>query len=188
MGGNAVKEVTIHTDGACSGNPGPGGWAAVLRYGEHTREMSGFVSGTTNNRMELMGVIEALRALKEPCRVKVCSDSAYLVNAFEKGWILNWQLNGWKTAAKQPVENKDLWDILLLAIKRRGHDVSFVKVPGHADNVDNNRCDELAKAAIRDQQSKETAAREAEAAEKASIRAALLALEAEEEKAFAEEE
>jgi len=145
-----MKEVTIYTDGACSGNPGPGGWAALLRYGTRTKEMSGFVAGTTNNRMELMGVIEALSALKEPCRVTVCSDSTYLVNAFEKGWIENWKLNGWKTAAKQPVENQDLWTILLMSIKKHGHEVKFVKVAGHADDADNNRCDALAKAAVQE--------------------------------------
>lgn len=145
-----MKAVTIYTDGACSGNPGPGGWAAVLRFGEHSREMSGFVPGTTNNRMELMAAIEGLAALKEPCEVKVCSDSSYLVNAFQKGWLDNWQSNGWKNASKQPVENQDLWMILLLTIRKHGHAVTFVKVPGHADDADNNRCDELARAAIKD--------------------------------------
>ncbi len=145
-----MKEITIYTDGACSGNPGPGGWAAVLRYGEHVREMSGFVAGTTNNRMEIMAALEGLSALKQPCKVTVCSDSAYLVNAFEKGWRDNWRMNGWKTSTKQPVENQDLWMILLMSIKKHGHDVRFVKVPGHADDVDNNRCDELARAAIKE--------------------------------------
>ncbi len=144
-----MKEVTIYTDGACSGNPGPGGWAAVLRFGAHCKEMSGFVAGTTNNRMEIMAALEGLRALKEPCKVTVCSDSTYLVNAFEKGWLRNWQANGWKTAEKKPVENQELWQILLIAIKKHGHDVRFVKVPGHADDADNNRCDELARAAIK---------------------------------------
>lgn len=146
----ALKSVTIYTDGACSGNPGPGGWAAVLRYGEHCKEISGFMAGTTNNRMEIFAAIEGLAALKQSCDVTVCSDSAYLVNAFEKGWIDNWKKNGWKNAAKQPVENQDLWTILLMTIQKRRHTVHFVKVPGHADNTDNNRCDELAKAAIRE--------------------------------------
>lgn len=150
-----MKDVTIYTDGACSGNPGPGGWAAVLRYGEHKKEMSGFMPGTTNNRMEIFAAIEGLAALKQPCRVQVCSDSAYLVNAFEKGWIDNWKLNGWKNASKQPVENQDLWMILLMTIKKHGHDVKFIKVPGHADNEDNNRCDLLAKAAIKENMAKE---------------------------------
>ncbi len=145
-----MKEVIIYTDGACSGNPGPGGWAALLRYGEHTREMSGFVAGTTNNRMEIMAAIEGLAALKEPCSVKLCSDSAYLVNAFKKGWIDSWKLNGWRNAEKKPVENQDLWMILLMTIKKHKHDVEFIKVPGHADDVDNNRCDMLARAAIKE--------------------------------------
>ena len=143
-----MKNVTIYTDGACSGNPGPGGWAAVLRYGDHTKEMSGYMPGTTNNRMEIFAAIEGLAALKQPCRVQVRSDSAYLVNAFEKGWISNWKTNGWKTADKQPVENQDLWTVLLMTIRKHGHDVKFVKVPGHADDADNQRCDTLAKAAI----------------------------------------
>ncbi len=143
-----MKTITIHTDGACSGNPGPGGWAAVLRYGNHVREVSGFVAGTTNNRMEIRAAIEGLAALKEPCGVTICSDSAYLVNAFEKGWIANWKRNGWKNAEKQPVENQDLWQLLLIMTAK--HTVKFVKVPGHADNVDNNRCDALARAAIKD--------------------------------------
>lgn len=145
-----TKAVTIYTDGACSGNPGPGGWAAVLRFGEHSKELSGFVPGTTNNRMEIMAAICGLSALKEPCKVTVCSDSAYLVNAFEKGWLANWQGNGWKNAAKQPVENQDLWIALLMTIRKHRHDVKFTKVPGHADDVDNNRCDALARAAIKE--------------------------------------
>lgn len=145
-----MKQVTIYTDGACAGNPGPGGWAAVLQFGPHTKEMSGFMPGTTNNRMEIMAAIEGLRALKEPCEVTICSDSAYLVNAFQKGWIENWKLNGWKNAAKQSVENQDLWMILLLSIIKHQHTVHFQKVPGHADNEMNNRCDTLAKAAVKD--------------------------------------
>ena len=145
-----MKQVTIYTYGACSGNPGPGGWAAVLLYGEHTKEMSGFMPGTTNNRMEIMAAIEGLSALKQPCDVTICSDSAYLVNAFGKGWIENWKQNGWKNAAKQAVENQDLWMILLLSIKKHGHTVRFQKVPGHADDSLNNRCDELARTAVRD--------------------------------------
>ena len=143
-----MKEVSIYTDGACSGNPGPGGWASVIRYGSHVKEMSGHVPGTTNNRMELMAAIEGLAALKEPCKVTLSSDSTYLVNAFQKGWLDNWQVNGWKNAAKQPVENQDLWIILLLTIKKKKHDVVFRKVSAHSDDADNNRCDALAKAAI----------------------------------------
>ncbi|MDL2318385.1 ribonuclease HI [Eubacteriales bacterium OttesenSCG-928-A19] len=153
-----MKDVTIYTDGACSGNPGPGGWAAVLRYGEHTKELSGFMPGTTNNRMEVFAAIAALSELKQPCNVKICSDSTYLVNAFEKGWIENWKRNGWKNAAKKPVENQDLWMTLLMTIKKHGHAVKFIKVPGHADDVDNNRCDELAKAAIQEHQNAEATA------------------------------
>lgn len=147
-----MQEVLIYTDGACSGNPGPGGWGAVLKFGEHTKEMSGYMPQTTNNRMEIFAAIEGLAALKHACKVTLCSDSAYLVNAFEKGWLDNWQLNGWKNAAKKPVENQDLWTILLMTIKKKGHDVKFEKVPGHADDVLNNRCDELARAAIRENQ------------------------------------
>lgn len=141
-----MKEVTIYTDGACSGNPGPGGWGAVLMYGEHRKEISGGDAHTTNNRMELTGPIEALELLKQPCKVRLYSDSAYLVNAFNQHWIANWQRNGWRTSQKKPVENKELWQRLLELC--RIHEVEFIKVKGHADNAENNRCDELARAAI----------------------------------------
>lgn len=141
-----MKEVTIYTDGACSGNPGPGGWGAVLMYGEHRKEISGGGAHTTNNRMELTGPIEALELLKQPCKVRLYSDSAYLVNAFNQHWIANWQRNGWQTSQKKPVENKELWQRLLELC--RTHEVEFIKVKGHADNAENNRCDELARAAI----------------------------------------
>ena len=141
-----MKEVTIYTDGACSGNPGPGGWGAVLMYGEHRKEISGGDAHTTNNRMELTGPIEALELLKQPCNVRLYSDSAYLVNAFNQHWIANWQRNGWQTSQKKPVENKELWQRLLELC--RTHEVEFIKVKGHADNAENNRCDELARAAI----------------------------------------
>ncbi|HYG57796.1 MAG TPA: ribonuclease HI, partial [Symbiobacteriaceae bacterium] len=135
-----------YTDGACSGNPGPGGWGAILMYGEHRRELSGYDPATTNNRMELMAAIEALRALKRPCAVKLYSDSAYLVNAFMQNWLGNWQRNGWVNSKKEPVENQDLWrELLALA---RTHRIAWTKVKGHADNVYNNRCDELARSAI----------------------------------------
>lgn len=140
------KTVTLYTDGACSGNPGPGGWGAVLMYGQHQKELSGFVPSSTNNRMELQAAIAGLRALKSPCQVKVYSDSAYLVNAFLQGWVRNWQRNGWINSKKDPVENQDLWHELLDAISP--HDVEWNKVKGHADNEWNNRCDELARAAI----------------------------------------
>ncbi len=141
-----MREVIIYTDGACSGNPGPGGWGAVLIAGPHRKELSGFHPHTTNNRMEIQAAIEALRALKYPCKVTLYSDSAYLVNAFRQNWLENWQRNGWVNSKKQPVENQDLWQELLEAA--RPHRVEWMKVKGHADNVENNRCDELARAAI----------------------------------------
>lgn len=141
-----MKEVTIYTDGACSGNPGPGGWGAVLIYGKHRKELSGGEKRTTNNRMELAAVIEALRALKEPCRVTVHSDSAYVVNAFRLGWIDGWRKNGWKNSKGEPVENRDLWQTLLREMER--HRVQYVKVKGHSDDEWNNRCDQLAREAI----------------------------------------
>lgn len=143
-----MKEVTIYTDGACSGNPGPGGWAAVLIYGENHKEISGYEENTTNNRMELMAAIRALETLKEPCKVQLYSDSAYLVNCFQQGWHKNWVRNGWKNSKNQPVENKDLWQQLLQLMER--HDVLYSKVKGHADDKWNNRCDELAVAAVKD--------------------------------------
>lgn len=141
-----MKNVTIYTDGACSGNPGPGGWAAVLQYGSYERELSGGEPNTTNNRMEMQAAIEALSALKEPCRVTLHTDSAYLLRAFTEGWIDRWQRNGWKTASKKPVENQDLWQQLLRLTAC--HDVRWVKVKGHADDALNNRVDRLAVAAI----------------------------------------
>lgn len=137
-----MKEVTIYTDGACSGNPGPGGWAAILMYGNHQKELSGAEKHTTNNRMEIQAVMEALSRLKEPCRVKVYSDSAYVVNCFQQQWHVNWERRGWKNSKNQPVENQDLWKALLEAMKP--HQVEYVKVKGHSDNPWNNRCDELA--------------------------------------------
>jgi len=142
-----VKEVTIYTDGACSGNPGPGGWGAVLMYGSHRKELSGAEKMTTNNRMELVAVIEALRALKQPCRVTVYSDSAYVVNGFARGWVDGWVKNGWVNSRGQPVENQDLWKTLLREMER--HRVQYVKVKGHSDNEWNNRCDQLAREAIK---------------------------------------
>lgn len=154
------KDVEIFTDGACSGNPGPGGWAAILRFGPHSKEICGHMSGTTNNRMELFAAISGLGALKSPCSVKLYSDSAYLVNAFEQGWIDKWQRNGWKTAGGQPVENQDLWRLLLHLLKK--HDVSFVKVKGHSDHPENNRCDELARGQIKEYQRMNTVSTEEE--------------------------
>ena len=142
-----MKAIEIYTDGACSGNPGPGGWGVVLLYQGNKKELSGYQPETTNNRMELFAAIQGLAALREPCEVTLYSDSSYLINAFEKHWLDNWQRNGWKTSSKSPVENQDLWKLLLLHVKN--HRVRFVKVEGHSDNAYNNRCDEMAVAAIR---------------------------------------
>ncbi|XVN72815.1 ribonuclease HI [Brevibacillus gelatini] len=142
-----MREVQIYTDGACSGNPGPGGWGAVLMYGQHIKEMSGAEPHTTNNRMELLAPIKALSILKEPCKVTLYSDSAYLVNCFKQGWYKGWLKNGWKNSKGQQVENQDLWKELLRLMEI--HQVEYVKVKGHADNKWNNRCDELATGAIK---------------------------------------
>ncbi len=141
------KAVEIYTDGACSGNPGAGGWAAVLLYNGRRKEISGAQADTTNNRMELTAIINGLKMLKEPCRVTVYSDSAYSVEPILKNWIDGWIMRGWRTASKDEVKNVDLWQELLSLMKI--HEVRFVKVKGHADNVLNNRCDELARAAIK---------------------------------------
>ena len=141
------KKVDIYTDGACSGNPGVGGWGAVLFYRGVRKEMSGAEGLTTNNRMELTAMIRALSALKEDCEVTLYSDSAYCVDAFNKGWIASWKANGWRTADKSEVKNPDLWQELLALAER--HKVTFVKVKGHSDNEHNNRCDALARAAIK---------------------------------------
>jgi len=140
-----MKEVIIYTDGACSGNPGPGGWGAILRYGEKTKELSGGENNTTNNRMELTGVISALQALNQPCRVQLYTDSQYVVNAMEKGWAVSWRAKGWRRSNKEPALNPDLWQILLDLCEK--HEVTFHWVKGHAENKYNNRCDELAVAA-----------------------------------------
>ena len=136
------KRVTIFTDGACSGNPGPGGYAAILRYKEQEKEISGALKETTNNRMELTAVIMALKTLKEPCEVEIFSDSKYVVDSFKKGWISNWQKNGWKTSNRKPVLNVDLWKELLILLKV--HDVTFFWVKGHNAHPENERCDSLA--------------------------------------------
>ena len=142
-----MKEVTIYTDGACSGNPGPGGWGAILMYKDKKLELSGYEAHTTNNRMELLAPIQALSRLKEPCSVSVYSDSAYLVNAFKQRWLDNWQRHNWLKSDKKPVENQDLWQELLkyTAI----HQIRWFKVKGHANNPYNNRCDELATGEIK---------------------------------------
>lgn len=140
------KRVILYTDGACSGNPGAGGWGVVLLYGEHRRELSGAEAETTNNRMELMAVIRGLEALKYPCAVDVYSDSAYVVSAFLQGWMTSWERSGWKKADKKPVLNDDLWKRLLALT--RVHEVTFHKVKGHADDELNETCDALARGAI----------------------------------------
>ena len=136
------RHVTIHTDGACIGNPGPGGYGAVLEYGENRRELSGGYRHTTNNRMELMGPIKSFEALKESCRVTLYSDSRYVVDAIEKGWAKRWQDNGWMRNKKEQAVNPDLWGQLLALCEH--HDVEFLWVKGHAGNPQNERCDQLA--------------------------------------------
>ena len=139
---HGMKTVTIYTDGACSGNPGPGGWGAILMYGQFKKELSGGEAQTTNNRMELTGVITALEALKEPCVVELYSDSKYVIDALEKGWARGWKAKGWIKSDKKPALNPDLWDRLLTLCDR--HTVNLHWVKGHAANPYNNRCDELA--------------------------------------------
>ncbi len=141
-----MKKVIIYTDGACSGNPGPGGWGTILMYKSEKKEIYGAEKETTNNIMELTAVIEGLKLLKQPCEVEIYSDSAYVVNAFNQGWIYNWLKKGWKTADKKDVKNKELWVELYNLTKI--HTVTFIKVKGHSDNEYNNRCDELARNAI----------------------------------------
>jgi ribonuclease HI len=141
-----MKTVKIYTDGACSGNPGAGGWATILIYGGREKILTGYEEDTTNNRMELSAVIFGLKALKEPCLVDIYTDSAYCVNAFKSGWLINWQLNGWKNANKEEVKNRDLWEELLNLTAV--HKIKWNKVKGHSDNELNNRCDELARGAI----------------------------------------
>ena len=140
------RKVEIFTDGACQGNPGPGGWAAILVSGPHRREVTGYEPATTNNRMELRAAIEGLRNLKQPCSVGLWTDSQYLKNGMEQ-WMAKWKRNGWRTAAKQPVKNADLWEELDAAAGR--HQVSWHWVRGHDGHVENERCDWLANEAIR---------------------------------------
>ena len=137
-----MKEVTIYTDGACSGNPGPGGWGAVLCYKGTEKELSGGEAMTTNNRMELTAAVSALKALKEPCRVYLYSDSKYLEDSLMKGWVIAWEKRGWVKADKKPALNADLWQELLRLDKV--HEITYHWVKGHADDDYNNRCDELA--------------------------------------------
>ena len=147
-----MKTVTIYTDGACSGNPGPGGWGAILRFGDAEKELSGGEKQTTNNRMELSGVIAALEALKQPCAVELYSDSKYVVDALTKGWAASWKKNGWIKSDKKPALNADLWETLLALCEI--HQLRCHWVKGHAENEYNNRCDALA-VAQRDRYSRE---------------------------------
>lgn len=137
-----MKKVYIFTDGACSGNPGPGGWGAVLRYNAAEKELSGGEKETTNNRMELTACIEALTLLKEPCEVELTTDSQYVVNGITKGWAESWRKNGWKKSDKKPALNSDLWELLLTQCER--HKVTFNWIKGHAGHEENERCDKLA--------------------------------------------
>lgn len=137
-----MKEIKIYTDGACSGNPGPGGWGAVLEYGEHKKELSGGEKDTTNNKMELTAVIKALSALKEPCKVTLTTDSKYVCDSVTKGWVYSWQKNNWRKADKKPALNIELWEQLLPLLQT--HQVEFVWVKGHAGHPQNERCDALA--------------------------------------------
>ena len=136
------KFVELFTDGACSGNPGPGGWGAVLKYGTTEKELSGGADNTTNNRMELTAAIEGLSALKEPCRVRLVTDSKYLADGIDKGWAESWRNNGWRKADKKPALNVDLWEKLLTLFEK--HNVEIVWVKGHAGHPENERCDALA--------------------------------------------
>ncbi|MCI5842056.1 MAG: ribonuclease HI [Clostridiales bacterium] len=137
-----MKTVTLYTDGACSGNPGPGGWGAILCYGEHELSLSGGEAHTTNNRMELTAVIEGLKKLKEPCIVELYSDSKYVIDALSKGWAWGWKKKGWVKSDKKTALNPDLWDVLLALTQK--HELHYHWVKGHADNAYNNRCDAMA--------------------------------------------
>ena len=137
-----MKKIFVYTDGACSGNPGPGGYGAILRYNGTEKELSGGLRDTTNNRMEIMGAIVALEALREPCEVTIVTDSQYIVNSIEKRWVFSWETRGWRRGKNEPVQNVDLWKRLLPLLER--HRVSFQWIRGHAGHPENERCDELA--------------------------------------------
>ncbi len=137
-----MKKVYLYTDGACSGNPGPGGWGAILRFGSHEKELSGGDADTTNNRMELTAVIEGLAALKEPCEVELCSDSKYVIDAIEKGWVYGWKKRGWKKADNKPTLNADLWEKLLPMLAT--HTITCKWIRGHTGHPENERCDAMA--------------------------------------------
>ena len=142
-----MTKVTIYTDGACSGNPGPGGWGAILMYNDVKKEISGGEKDTTNNKMELLAAINALKLLKFACEVDLYSDSAYLINCFKNNWLAGWKKNNWRNSKREEVKNIDLW--LELDELSHIHKINWIKVKGHADNVYNNRCDELARMAIK---------------------------------------
>lgn len=137
-----MKKIKVFTDGACSGNPGPGGWGAILKYGSQEKELSGGEAQTTNNRMELTAVIMALSALKEPCEVELCSDSKYVIDSVQKGWVYGWKKNNWTKSDKKPALNVDLWEQLLPLLDK--HKVSWKWIKGHAGHEENERCDRLA--------------------------------------------
>lgn len=143
-----MEKVIIYTDGACSGNPGPGGWGTILMYKDTKKEISGYMEDTTNNVMEITAVIEGLKMLKYKCQVEIYSDSAYVVNAFNNHWIEGWIKKNWINSNKEPVKNKELWEELYTLTKQ--HEVKFIKVKGHSDNEYNNKCDELARLAIKE--------------------------------------
>jgi ribonuclease HI len=143
-----MKKVELITDGACSGNPGPGGWAAILKFNQHRKEIWGSAKETTNNRMELQAAIEGLKLLKEPCEVSITTDSEYVLKGITE-WLPGWKRNNWRTAAKQPVKNQDLWQELDAQVNR--HTVEWTWTKGHANHADNNRCDELAVQAAKTQ-------------------------------------
>ena len=144
-----MKKVDIYTDGACSGNPGKGGYCAILIYGKTEKIVSGAENDTTNNRMELLAAISGLKALKERCAVDLYSDSQYLTDAINKGWLKDWVLNGWRTSSKKEVKNIDLWKEIIALTEK--HEVTFIKVKGHADNEYNNRCDKIAVSCYKDE-------------------------------------
>lgn len=141
-----MKQIDVYTDGACSGNPGPGGWGAILRYGAHEKEICGAEKETTNNRMELTAVISALMSLNQPCSVKITTDSKYVVDSVNNGWLKTWKENGWKKSNKKDVQNVDLWEKLLILMSV--HEVSFSWIKGHDGHRENERCDYLARACI----------------------------------------
>lgn len=140
-----MKKVFLYTDGSCLGNPGPGGWAALLKFGKFEKMLSGNEPDTTNNRMELMAVIQGMSALKEPCDVQIYTDSQYVMNAFEQNWIVGWQAKGWKNSQKKPVKNRDLWEDLIIALE--AHQIKWNWVKGHAGHPENERVDVAAREA-----------------------------------------